>query len=422
MSNQITRRSAVWLLAQTTLSTAIAQAQTSGGKSKIDPKAKALLKKNAEAMLALKSYSAECWTTLDYAPSQKRPKGGQHFEFSELVAIKPNKMRYNGWAMIQGKDGKLSKKTQTPIYIFVCDGKQDFRQFGDTYRVTTNVEPHYLSTILEPWNGFYTAENALLFTMNYYETQEKTLKQLEVVGQEKVEGQLCDVIAYEYHAIYNDSRQDYKGKIAIGKDGLVRRKVETVRFANRPGYTRTAVLRNIRTNFPTPSAQTFVYTPPPGVKKQEEIKREPMLADGTIAPDFTANDIEGKPIKLSDYRGKVVVVDFWATWCGPCIASMPHTNEIAKQFKDRGVVVLAVNVWDEPTDFKAWIPKNSAKYDSIQFAIDPDGRGKDIAKTLYKVSGIPTQYVVDKDGVIRASFLGAPPKGKLEEVLSNLLK
>jgi thiol-disulfide isomerase/thioredoxin len=143
-----------------------------------------------------------------------------------------------------------------------------------------------------------------------------------------------------------------------------------------------------------------------------------LLAAGTAAPDFTVEDATGKPLKLSDFRGKVVVLDFWATWCGPCIASLPHTNTVARKFKDKDVVVVALNVMDEKKAFAAWLPKNR-QYDALVFAIDPRGRGNNVAHTLYQVSGIPTQYVIDKDGRIVKGFVGyGGPTDDLENAIA----
>ena len=143
-----------------------------------------------------------------------------------------------------------------------------------------------------------------------------------------------------------------------------------------------------------PPATATLYTPPK------------LLADGSLAPDFTANDKDGHPIKLSDYKGKVVVLDFWATWCGPCQMSLPHTTKVAKQYADKGVTVLAVNVWDKPDAFHAWLPKHP-EYGPLHFAIDPSAsQEKGIATGLYGVSGIPTQYIIGKDGRIVKSIVG----------------
>ncbi len=147
-----------------------------------------------------------------------------------------------------------------------------------------------------------------------------------------------------------------------------------------------------------------------------------LLAAGTPAPDFTVPDRAGSPVKLSDYKGKVVVLDFWATWCPPCQRSLPHTNEVAKQFADKGVVVLAVCVSDTQAAFDGWLPKHP-EYDAIRFAIDPTKRGSpDVANRLYHVTGIPTQYVIGKDGTVRAHFVGyGGPTTDLADALTQAI-
>ena len=139
----------------------------------------------------------------------------------------------------------------------------------------------------------------------------------------------------------------------------------------------------------------------PGAGRSSEL---PLLVAGTVAPDITVQDRAGNPVKLSDYRGKTVVLDFWATWCGYCLMSLPHVNEVARRFADKNVVVLAVNVQDTQARFDDWLPKNP-KYDAITFAMEPaQETGK--ASRLYHLSGIPVQYVIDPGGKIVKSFLG----------------
>ncbi|MCW3058919.1 MAG: Thiol-disulfide isomerase and thioredoxin, partial [Capsulimonas sp.] len=146
-----------------------------------------------------------------------------------------------------------------------------------------------------------------------------------------------------------------------------------------------------------------------------------LLAAGSDAPDFSAVAADGRQVKLSDYKGKTVVLDFWATWCGPCQASMPHLESVYQQVKDQDVVVLGVCVWDQKDAYDKWVAKKAAQYTFLT-AFDPAGHGDNsIASKLYRVKGIPTQYIIDKDGKIAAGYSGYN-KGetRLDQALAKL--
>ena len=139
--------------------------------------------------------------------------------------------------------------------------------------------------------------------------------------------------------------------------------------------------------------------------------RLPTLAAGAVAPDFVMNNVAGKEVRLSDYKGKIVILDFWATWCGPCLESFPHTQGVAAKYKDQDVVVLASGTSDTIAKFKEWIPANQSKYPDMVFTWDPNERGSatfdDRASSkLYRVVGIPTQFVIGRDGKIAATIVG----------------
>ena len=142
-------------------------------------------------------------------------------------------------------------------------------------------------------------------------------------------------------------------------------------------------------------------------KEKPPEAKVPMLKIGAAAPDFIATDATGKAVKISDYRGKVVILDFWATWCGPCISSMPHTQEVAAHYKNQGVVVLASCTSDDRKKFDTWVKRNQAQYPDINFSHDPQERGPNRAShKLYGVGGIPQQFIIDRDGNIAALVTG----------------
>ena len=151
-------------------------------------------------------------------------------------------------------------------------------------------------------------------------------------------------------------------------------------------------------------------------------KRPPLLAPGTPAPDFTAVRVDDTPVQLSDFRGNVVLVDFWAPWCGPCRATMPHLEKLHQKFADQGLVVLGVCVWEQRKNFDAWHKKPQVPTSYLK-VFDPAGRGENnIARALYNVSGIPTFYLVDRDGKIAYSGVGAGPRTEagLDAALAKL--
>jgi thiol-disulfide isomerase/thioredoxin len=138
--------------------------------------------------------------------------------------------------------------------------------------------------------------------------------------------------------------------------------------------------------------------------------RPPLLAPGMQAPDFTAYTADKKPVKLSDFQGKIVLVDFWAPWCGPCKMTMPHMEKLHKKLGAQDFVVLGVCVWDTQTNFDKWQKSPEVKTSYLK-VFDRAGRDRNnIAQKLYSVSGIPTFYLIGKDGKILYSDVGAGPK------------
>jgi thiol-disulfide isomerase/thioredoxin len=122
------------------------------------------------------------------------------------------------------------------------------------------------------------------------------------------------------------------------------------------------------------------------------------------------SDAAGQRVSLAALRGKVVVLDFWATWCAPCLAALPHTQQLARTYREQGVVVVASCTRDERAKFDAWVAKHGAEYPDIVFAHDPSAMSEErAAKVQYGVSAIPVQFVIDREGRVVGSIQGYFP-------------
>ncbi|MBM7691390.1 peroxiredoxin [Peribacillus deserti] len=143
--------------------------------------------------------------------------------------------------------------------------------------------------------------------------------------------------------------------------------------------------------------------------KQE--KASPGIEEGNSAPDFELKTLEGKSVKLSDYRGKKVMLNFWATWCPPCKKEIPEMEEYSKQMAD-DQVILAVNM-DPAADVKGFAAKMG-----MTFPILLDSENE--VNTTYKVISIPTTYFIDSNGVIKKKILGAMTKKDMTEQMNAL--
>ena len=124
----------------------------------------------------------------------------------------------------------------------------------------------------------------------------------------------------------------------------------------------------------------------------------PNLRIGKVAPEIVGEDLDGKPLKLSDHRGKVVVVCFWATWCGPCMAMVPHERELFKRMQGRPFALIGVNSDDANDREKA---RKITREKQMAWPSWWDGGHLGTIQTAYDVNHWPTVYVMDAKGVIR---------------------
>ena len=117
------------------------------------------------------------------------------------------------------------------------------------------------------------------------------------------------------------------------------------------------------------------------------------------APDFTLRDLQGNAVRLQDLRGKVVFLNFWATWCPPCRLEMPTMEQLHKEFSDRGLVVLAVNFRESLDEVRSFLKQHGLTFTTL---LDEQER----AFGLYRAWSLPTTYLINKEGDIVGKVIG----------------
>jgi peroxiredoxin len=135
---------------------------------------------------------------------------------------------------------------------------------------------------------------------------------------------------------------------------------------------------------------------------------------GKLAPDFVWYGGDGKPVRLSDFRGKVVLVNFWATWCPPCKAEMPELESYWRENREKGFVILAI---DNGSEDEATIRNFMGQY-RLTFQALNDTSGQ--VSSAYRVGGIPESFFVDAQGIVRDTVIGGMTKGIIAAKVAKL--
>ncbi len=146
----------------------------------------------------------------------------------------------------------------------------------------------------------------------------------------------------------------------------------------------------------------------------QAVELEPAPKVGHPAPDFTLRDLDGNLVRLSDLRGKVVFINFWATWCPPCRAEMPEIEAVHQEYQDQGVVVLGVDISEPESMVRQYIQQGGFSWTIV---LDSTG---EVARD-YQIAAIPTSFFLDKEGIIRAVNIGAMTKRAMEAKLAEAM-
>lgn len=163
-------------------------------------------------------------------------------------------------------------------------------------------------------------------------------------------------------------------------------------------------------------AAGWIWASRPAVRQTSAVESAPQ--QGFMAPDFTLSTFSGEPVNLAGLKGKVVLINFWASWCPPCRAEMQAMQHVYADYQDQGLVILAINTTYQDDILKA---TQFAQSEGLTFPLltEPDGN---IAR-LYRVQAMPTSFFIDRQGKITRLMIGGPmPEALIRTQVEALLK
>ena len=161
--------------------------------------------------------------------------------------------------------------------------------------------------------------------------------------------------------------------------------------------------------------ESLAFAPPPTAQEQQASGGDASALEGKAVPAFKLKQTDGTEVSDSSLRGSVYVLDFWATWCGPCVESLPHLDELYKKQKDAGLKVFAVNQQEDAATVQAFIGRTHL---SLPVLLDPDRKGG----AAFGADAIPETVVVGRNGIVRKVFVGSGNEDGIAAEVDTALK
>jgi thiol-disulfide isomerase/thioredoxin len=237
----------------------------------------------------------------------------------------------------------------------------------------------------------------------------KDEKQIQLLGTEEINGVVCEKLLFNYADfacfIWIQKEGDalvhkIKPDMAVIEEGIRSRGGDVKK------YSVELNILNWQPN--TVDDALLVYTPGPDVEKVAQFYRPapPAAADvliGDVAPAINLKQLDGGDFDLASKKGEIVLLDFWATWCGPCRMGMPILSKVAKEFADKGVRLYAVNLGDEAEQINGFL--TDVELTDLTVVMDPDSTTAE----SYMAESIPQMVVIGKDGKVIKVHVGVTP-------------
>jgi peroxiredoxin len=236
----------------------------------------------------------------------------------------------------------------------------------------------------------------------------KTLQEKYQSAMSMNNTEVAEKAKIDYQAMIDNNKVYTKNFVKEHSNSVVSAYITLFQLANQIDGTE---LDSITSKFaPEMSKSEYV------VKLKEIVQEQKKTAVGAMAPDFTMNDTEGKPVQLSSLKGKIVLVDFWASWCGPCRQENPNVVKLYQQFHSKGFEILGVSLDKTKED---WV--KAIKDDNLTWIHVSDLQfWQNTAARLYGVNAIPQSFLLDKDGkIIGKGLRGEQLAKKLSELFPN---
>jgi len=375
--------------------------------------AEEVLRKTAKAYEALQTYRDVTTLIVDVTERETQQRTESRYS---LAVERPDKLAL------------VLDKGDTGITL-VSDGKKLYTYVPMLKQYTVEEAPGSLDELLkgrtkEPDLVMMAAGAVRIlpfFGSAGYETVMSDVEEAEFAGEDTLQGtKTRRLILRQKEAdidLWVDAENSLLRRVRIDMGKAIKSQKELMPEFTLMKFVVEETHRQIRVGDPIPP-DTFVFRPPEGAQQTMSLTGPPESPlVGKKAPEFTLEGLkEGTSLHLADYRGKVVILDFWASWCAPCRLEMPILQTVYDKYKEKGVVLIGANVGEDRATARAFLGKNN-----YRFLVGLDARGE--VDRAYGAPGLPHLVIIDRQGVIQADHIGFMRglEKELERTLDRIL-